>query len=75
MVARVLRTLVGFYATVVSPLLPRTCRYYPSCSSYSVEALSTYGAMRGTLLTVRRILRCHPWSPGGIDPVPVRKVS
>lgn len=62
--------LVRAYQLLVSPLLGPTCRFYPSCSSYAVIALRTHGAVRGTWLTVRRLLRCHPWNPGGVDHVP-----
>jgi len=72
--ARLLRSVIGVYARLVSPLLPRSCRFYPTCSSYARQALEEYGAIHGTLLTLRRIARCHPWSPGGLDPIPVRKV-
>ena len=64
--------LVRAYQLLVSPLLGPTCRFYPSCSAYAVEALRTRGAVVGTWLTVRRLLRCHPWNPGGVDPVPPR---
>jgi putative membrane protein insertion efficiency factor len=62
--------LVRGYQVVISPLLPSTCRFYPSCSAYAVEALERHGAWRGTKLTVRRLARCHPFHPGGYDPVP-----
>ncbi len=62
--------LVRAYQLLVSPLLGPTCRFYPSCSSYAVIALRTHGALRGTWLTTRRLLRCHPWNPGGVDHVP-----
>jgi putative membrane protein insertion efficiency factor len=58
------------YQLLVSPLLGPRCRFYPSCSSYAVQALRTHGPLRGTLLAARRLLRCHPWNPGGLDPVP-----
>lgn len=58
------------YQLVVSPLLGPRCRFYPSCSAYAVEALRGHGPLRGTLLATRRLLRCHPWNPGGLDPVP-----
>jgi putative membrane protein insertion efficiency factor len=62
--------LVRLYQTFVSPLTPPSCRYYPSCSSYAVVALQRHGLLRGGWLAVRRLARCHPWSPGGIDDVP-----
>ena len=61
---------VRAYQVSLGPLLPASCRYYPSCSAYAIEALERYGAARGTWLSVRRILRCHPFHPGGYDPVP-----
>ena len=61
--------LVGLYRNFVSPLLPRTCRFWPSCSAYSVEALREHGALRGSWMTAGRILRCSPLSAGGYDPV------
>ena len=62
--------LVRGYQVVISPLLPSTCRFYPSCSAYAVEALERHGAWRGMKLTLRRLGRCHPFHPGGYDPVP-----
>ncbi|MCY3624832.1 MAG: membrane protein insertion efficiency factor YidD [Candidatus Dadabacteria bacterium] len=61
--------LVKLYQKTVSPLLPSTCRFHPSCSAYSIEALREHGAVAGTWMTIRRILRCHPLSAGGYDPV------
>ena len=61
------------YQLLVSPLLGPRCRFYPSCSAYAVEALTTHGPLRGTQLAVWRLLRCHPWNPGGLDPVPPRR--
>jgi putative membrane protein insertion efficiency factor len=55
---------------LLSRWLPPRCRFYPSCSAYALEALETHGAARGTWLAARRVGRCHPWHPGGLDPVP-----
>lgn len=71
-VARVLIALVKSYQRLVSPLLPPRCRFVPSCSAYAVEALRVHGAARGTLLAAWRLARCHPFNPGGYDPVPPR---
>jgi len=62
--------MVRFYQFFMSPLLGANCRYYPSCSHYAVDALRKYGFFRGTWLSLRRLLRCHPFHPGGYDPVP-----
>jgi hypothetical protein len=62
--------LVRGYQVVLSPLFPPACRYYPSCSQYAIEALEKHGALRGGWLAARRIARCHPFRPGGFDPVP-----
>jgi putative membrane protein insertion efficiency factor len=70
--ARVLTLLVRGYQVVLSPLFGPRCRFYPSCSAYAVEAIGTHGAIRGTWLAIRRLLRCHPWNPGGVDHVPPR---
>ncbi|TSH93460.1 membrane protein insertion efficiency factor YidD [Verticiella sediminum] len=64
-----------FYRYVVSPWLGPSCRFYPSCSLYAQEAIETHGAMRGSYLAVRRVCRCHPWNPGGLDPVPPRRAA
>ncbi len=65
--------LVRAYQATLSPFLGGQCRYHPTCSHYSIQALKEYGAIRGTVLTVRRIARCHPFARGGYDPVPPRK--
>jgi uncharacterized protein len=67
-----LTLLVRGYQLVLSPMLGPRCRFYPSCSAYAVEAITTHGALRGTWLAGRRLLRCHPWNPGGVDHVPPR---
>jgi len=67
---RVLVLMITFYQRFISPALPPSCRYFPSCSSYALEALLKHGAWRGSWLAVRRIGRCHPWHAGGYDPVP-----
>ncbi|MBG0826971.1 membrane protein insertion efficiency factor YidD [Planomonospora sp. ID67723] len=72
--ARTLMAPIRFYRTFVSPLLGPRCRFHPSCSAYGLEAIAVHGALRGTWLTIRRIGRCHPFHPGGLDPVPPRPV-
>ena len=72
-VARVMVGMIGVYRRFVSPLLRQNCRFHPSCSAYALEAIRVHGAMRGSLLAVKRIGRCHPWSPGGVDHVPAKR--
>ncbi len=62
--------LVKFYKFFISPLFPPSCRFYPSCSDYSIQAFSKYGFLKGLWLTMKRIVRCNPFNPGGIDEVP-----
>ena len=62
--------LVRFYQTCISPWLPDSCRFHPSCSEYGRQAIERFGALRGSWLTLRRICKCHPFHPGGCDPVP-----
>jgi uncharacterized protein len=66
----ILRALVHGYRYFVSPMLAPACRFHPSCSAYADEALQQHGALRGSWLAARRICRCGPWHPGGVDPVP-----
>ncbi|MEW6001449.1 MAG: membrane protein insertion efficiency factor YidD [Nitrospirota bacterium] len=61
--------LIRLYKYIISPLLPPSCRFMPSCSEYSIEAIDKYGIIRGSYLSARRILRCHPFHPGGYDPL------
>lgn len=70
LVKHVLILLLKVYRLVVSPLYGNVCRYYPSCSAYALRAVEVHGAVKGTWLAARRVLRCHPWAPGGYDPVP-----
>jgi putative membrane protein insertion efficiency factor len=67
---RALLGVLGAYRYLVSPLLPPSCRYQPTCSCYAEEALRRHGVVSGSALALRRLARCHPWRPGGYDPVP-----
>jgi hypothetical protein len=67
---KVFIALLAFYQRLVSPAFPPRCRFYPSCSHYAKEAIEKYGALKGVFLAIRRVLRCHPLHPGGVDPVP-----
>lgn len=62
--------LIVFYQRVISPMTPPSCRYYPCCSSYALTAIRRFGPFKGTWLTLKRLGRCHPWTPGGVDHVP-----
>lgn len=62
--------LIRFYQRFISPFTPASCRFQPSCSHYGIEALKTYGIFKGSILTLKRILKCHPWGPSGHDPLP-----
>lgn len=73
MVKKILISLIRFYQVVISPIKPPSCRFYPTCSHYGLEAVQRFGALKGGWLTLKRILKCHPLHPGGIDPVPEKK--
>lgn len=62
--------LIRGYQLVISPFLPPACRFHPTCSEYARQAFIRHGSAKGLLLAVKRVLRCHPWNPGGVDPVP-----
>jgi putative membrane protein insertion efficiency factor len=61
---------IRFYRAAISPLLPASCRFRPTCSSYALTAIERYGVLKGGWMAAKRIGRCHPWNPGGFDPVP-----
>ncbi|HBC91630.1 MAG TPA: membrane protein insertion efficiency factor YidD [Pelotomaculum sp.] len=61
--------LIRFYQAVISPLKPPSCRFYPTCSHYALQAVEKYGPLKGSWMALKRILKCHPWHPGGYDPV------
>ena len=73
--ARLLLGVIRGYQRYISPLFRPHCRFHPTCSAYAAEAIIVHGARRGAWLAVRRISRCHPWNPGGLDPVPERKIA
>lgn len=68
--ARILIWLIKAYQVLLSPFFGQQCRFYPTCSHYSIEAINKHGAIVGSYYTVRRLLRCHPWHAGGHDPIP-----
>lgn len=74
MLKKIALRLIRFYQKWVSPLFPRRCRYYPTCSAYAYEAFKKHGILKGFYLALWRLLRCNPFSPGGYDPVPERFV-
>ena len=67
---RILISLIRLYQLILSPWIGQQCRFYPTCSCYAHTAIERHGSLRGVYLAIRRILRCHPWHPGGMDPVP-----
>lgn len=71
-ISKSITLILKAYQYLISPLLGNRCRFYPSCSSYAIEAIHTHGCLQGSGLTLKRVLRCHPWHPGGIDLVPER---
>lgn len=75
MLKKLLIIMFRFYQMVISPLKPPTCRFYPTCSHYGLEAVQRFGALKGGWLTVKRIVKCHPFHPGGFDPVPEKEVK
>ncbi|HZG72440.1 MAG TPA: membrane protein insertion efficiency factor YidD [Chondromyces sp.] len=70
MIKKAFLLIIRFYQTFISPLKPPSCRFYPTCSHYGLEAIQRHGALKGGYLTIIRILKCHPFHPGGVDPVP-----
>lgn len=72
MIGRALILLIRVYQHTLSALIGGQCRFYPTCSAYCIEAIRVHGSWRGIGLGIRRILKCHPWHPGGVDPVPGR---
>lgn len=70
MIRRLMLLLIRGYRYAISPLLPPSCRFHPSCSEYALEAIERHGPLSGGWLATRRLCRCHPWNPGGLDPVP-----
>lgn len=72
MIAALLIGMIRIYQHTLAALMGGQCRFYPSCSEYCIGALRVHGALRGAVLGIRRIVKCHPWHPGGVDPVPER---
>jgi putative membrane protein insertion efficiency factor len=68
---RILIFLISCYKAMLSPFMGNNCRFYPSCSSYAIEAIENHGAIKGSYLALRRLSKCHPWHEGGVDPVPL----
>lgn len=68
--SKILIRAITLYQKYISPLKPASCRFYPTCSEYAINAIEKYGFTKGVLLSLKRVLRCHPYHPGGYDPVP-----
>jgi uncharacterized protein len=75
MIGKLMIGIIRFYQIVISPLKPPTCRFHPTCSHYGLEAIRRFGPLKGGWLTIKRILKCHPFHPGGFDPVPEKKTK
>ncbi len=75
MIGKIVVLPIKFYKKYISPLLGDNCRYYPSCSSYAIEAIEIHGVIKGIFLAIKRILRCNPYAKGGLDPVPPKKIK
>ena len=73
MINKALIAIIRFYQLAISPFTPPSCRFHPTCSHYGIEALKRFGPIKGSWLTAVRILKCHPFHPGGFDPVPEKK--
>ncbi|SMQ83643.1 hypothetical protein SAMN05444673_5468 [Bacillus sp. OV166] len=73
MLKKVFLAIIRFYQIIISPIKPPTCRFYPTCSHYGMEAIGRFGALKGGWLTIKRISKCHPFHPGGLDPVPEKE--
>jgi putative membrane protein insertion efficiency factor len=74
-IAKVMKLAIQGYRLAISPMLGTNCRFSPSCSAYAIEAIERHGAMRGSWLAARRVMRCHPWGGSGYDPVPADRTS
>ncbi|WP_050616155.1 membrane protein insertion efficiency factor YidD [Bacillus testis] len=70
---KIMLLIIQFYRKCISPLKPPTCRFYPTCSAYGMEAIKRFGALKGGWLTIKRIAKCHPFHPGGVDLVPEKE--
>lgn len=70
MIKKSLILLISFYKTIISPVLPPSCRFYPTCSDYARGSIEAHGVLRGSYLALKRLLKCHPYHDGGFDPVP-----